>query len=127
MNDNIIAYILSIICIMLLLIEFFISHKNGVINTIAFVVYSCPLYTLMTYRGAGGAAFTWWFDEGVHLSKVCTNPTPSKNAEFEFAYRETIVCAYANNDLRRRKRSPERHLFPVRAASIPCANGIYPL
>ena len=61
MNDNIIAYILSIICIMLLLIEFFISHKNGVINTIAFVVYSCPLYTLMTYRGAGGAAFTWWF------------------------------------------------------------------
>ena len=46
---------------MLLLIEFFISHKNGVINTIAFVVYSCPLYTLMTYRGAGGAAFTWWF------------------------------------------------------------------
>ena len=62
MNDNIIAYILSLVCIMLLLIEwFFVSHKNGAINTIAFAVYSFPLYYLMTYKGGGGAAFTWWF------------------------------------------------------------------
>ena len=26
-----------------------------------FVGYSFPLYYLMTYKGAGGAAFTWWF------------------------------------------------------------------
>jgi len=51
----------------------------------------------------------------------------AKNAEAEFAYREIIVCAYARDDLRRRKRSSERHLFPAGAASIPCANAFYPL
>ena len=62
MNDNIMAYILSLICVILLLIEWiFISHKNSLINTIAFVIYSFPLYYLITYKGTGGAAFTWWF------------------------------------------------------------------
>ena len=62
MNDNIMAYILSLVCGILLLIEWiFISHKNSLINTIAFVIYSFPLYYLITYKGIGGAAFTWWF------------------------------------------------------------------
>ena len=62
MNDSIIVYAIFLICIMLLLIEWiFISHKKCSINTFVFVVYSFPLYYLMTYKGAGGAAFTWWF------------------------------------------------------------------
>ena len=62
MNDNIIVYAISLICIILLLIEcFFINHKKCSINALVFVVYSIPLYYLMTYKGAGGAAFTWWF------------------------------------------------------------------
>ena len=63
MNDNIILYAISLICIILLLIEWiFISHKKCSINAIVFVGYSFPLfYLLMIYKGAGGAAFTWWF------------------------------------------------------------------
>ncbi len=62
MNDSIIVYAISLICIILLLIEWiFISHKKCSINAIVFIVYSFPLYYLMTYKGAGGAAFTWWF------------------------------------------------------------------
>ena len=62
MNDNIMAYILSLVCVILLLIEWiFINHKNSLVNTIAFVIYSFPLYYLITYKGIGGAAFTWWF------------------------------------------------------------------
>lgn len=62
MNDNIIAYILSLVCIILVLIEWRVgSHKKAMTNTIVFVVYSFPLYYLMLYKGSGGAAFTWWF------------------------------------------------------------------
>ena len=62
MNDNIILYAISLICIILLLIEWiFISHKKCSVNAIVFVGYSFPLYYLMIYKGAGGAAFTWWF------------------------------------------------------------------
>ena len=62
MNDNIILYAISLICIILLLIEWiFISHKKCSKNAIVFVGYSFPLYYLMIYKGAGGAAFTWWF------------------------------------------------------------------
>ena len=62
MNDNIILYAISLICIILLLIEWiFISHKKCSINAIVFVGYSFPLYYLMICKGAGGEAFTWWF------------------------------------------------------------------
>ena len=62
MNDNIIAYILSLVCVILLLIEWIAgSHKKAMANTIVFAVYSFPLYYLMLYKGSGGAAFTWWF------------------------------------------------------------------
>ena len=67
------------------------------------------------------------FDVGVHLSKVYTHPTPYLNARFEFALTRIIVCAYAHDDLRIRKRSQERHLFPVRAAFNPCGNAFYTL
>ena len=51
----------------------------------------------------------------------------AKNAEAEFALTRIIVCVGARDDLRRRKRSAERHLFPAGAASIPRANAFYPL
>ena len=61
-QNDIILYTISLICIILLLIEWiFISHKKCSINAIVFVGYSFPLYYLMIYKGAGGAAFTWWF------------------------------------------------------------------
>ena len=48
MNDNIILYAISLICIILLLIEWiFISHKKCSINAIVFVGYSFPLYYLV--------------------------------------------------------------------------------
>lgn len=62
MNDDIIAYILSLVCVILLLIEWIAgSHKKAITNTIVFAAYSLPLYYLMLYKGSGGAAFTWWF------------------------------------------------------------------
>lgn len=62
MNDNIITYIFSLTCIILILIETLFSyHKKGVIDMVVFFIYSLPMYYLMTYRGFGGAAFTWWF------------------------------------------------------------------
>ena len=71
MNDNIILYAISLICIILLLIEWiFISHKKCSINAIVFVGYSFPLYYLMIYKGAlveqrlrGGSI--WYY---LHLS-----------------------------------------------------------
>lgn len=61
MNDNIIAYILSLVCVILLLIEWIAgSYKEAMANTIVFAVYSFPLYYLMLYKGSGGAAFTWY-------------------------------------------------------------------
>lgn len=57
MNDSIIVYAISLICIILLLIEWiFISHKKCSINAIVFVGYSFPLYYLMSYKGACGVA-----------------------------------------------------------------------
>ena len=70
MNDNIILYAISLICIILLLIEWiFISHKKCSINAIVFVGYSFPLYYLMIYKGLveqrlrGGSI--WYY---LHLS-----------------------------------------------------------
>ena len=62
MNDNVIAYILSLVCIIFILIEIVsVNKKKGMAELIVFFYYSCPLYYFMLYRGDGGAAFTWWF------------------------------------------------------------------
>lgn len=62
MNDNVIAYILSFVCIIFILIEIVsVNKKKGMTDLIVFFYYSCPLYYFMLYRGYGGAAFTWWF------------------------------------------------------------------
>ena len=62
MNDNVIAYILSLVCIIFILIEIVsVNKKKGMTDLIVFFSYSCPLYYFMLYRGYGGAAFTWWF------------------------------------------------------------------
>lgn len=61
MNDNVIAYIQSLICIVFILIEIVsVNKKKGIIDIIVFFIYSCPLYYFMLYKGYGGAAFTWW-------------------------------------------------------------------
>ena len=62
MNDNVIAYILSLVCIIFILIEIVsVNKKKGMTDLIVFFSYSCPLYYFMLYRGYVGAAFTWWF------------------------------------------------------------------
>ena len=62
MNDNVIAYILSLVCILFILIEIVsVNKKKGMTDLIVFFSYPCPLYYFMLYRGYGGAAFTWWF------------------------------------------------------------------
>ena len=71
MNDNVIAYILSLVCIIFILIEIVsVNKKKGMADLIVFFYYSCPLYYFMLYRGDGGAAFTWWFYLGV---PICQN------------------------------------------------------
>ena len=61
MNDNVIAYILSLVCMIFILIEIVsVNKKKGMTDLIVFFYYSCPLYYFMLYRGYGGAAFTWW-------------------------------------------------------------------
>ena len=62
MNDNTIIDLLSLFCMIFILIETIsVNRKKGLIDIIVFLVYSCPLYYLMLYRGHGGSAFTWWF------------------------------------------------------------------
>ncbi|BDI74738.1 hypothetical protein PC1C4_14600 [Paraprevotella clara] len=62
MNDNIIIYTLSLLCVLLILFELIlIKRTKGIIDSIVFAFYSLPLYWLMMFKGTGGAAFTWWF------------------------------------------------------------------
>jgi hypothetical protein len=72
---------------------------------------------------------------GVHtLQKVCTPLTPHyqkkefnfRIVEQSFAYRRTIVWVGANNRLGVRKRLLPCLPFPVKTASIPCADGFQP-
>ena len=52
MNDNVIAYILSLVCIIFILIEIVsVNKKKGMTDLIVFFYYSCPLYYFMLYRG----------------------------------------------------------------------------
>lgn len=52
MNDNVIAYILSLVCIIFILIEIVsVNKKKGMADLIVFFYYSCPLYYFMLYRG----------------------------------------------------------------------------
>ena len=47
MNDNVITYMLSLICIVFILIEIVsVNKKKGIIDLIVFFYYSCPLYYL---------------------------------------------------------------------------------
>lgn len=62
MNENVFTYILSSICLIVILIEWMsFNRKKGKINATVFVIYSISLYYLMFYKGSGGAGFTWWF------------------------------------------------------------------
>lgn len=52
MNDNVIAYILSLVCIIFILIEIVsVNKKKGMTDLIVFFYYSCPLYYFMLYEG----------------------------------------------------------------------------
>ncbi len=61
MDDNAIAYLLSLVGIVLIFIERLrISRERSIISMVIFLSYSVPLYYLMFFKGQGGAAFTWW-------------------------------------------------------------------
>ena len=52
MNDNVIAYILSLVCIIFILIEIVsVNKKKGMADLIVFFYYSCPLYYLCYIGG----------------------------------------------------------------------------
>lgn len=61
MNENILIYVLSVFCIILILTVFIKRRKKGIIHLSIFPLYTLPLYYLMYFKGAGGAAFTWYF------------------------------------------------------------------
>ena len=61
MNDNILVYTLSVFCIILIFTIFIRRKINGIMHLIIFSFYTIPLYYLMFFKGAGGAAFTWYF------------------------------------------------------------------
>lgn len=62
MNVFVITYILSSICLIVILIEWISFNRiKGTINAIFYIIYSILLYYLMFYKGSGGACFTWWF------------------------------------------------------------------
>ncbi len=60
MTDNIFAYALSVLCIILIFTTFIKRRNKGMINLAIFSLYTSPLYYLLFMKGAGGAAFTWW-------------------------------------------------------------------
>ena len=61
MNENIFVYALSVFCIILIFTIFRKRKINGIMHLIIFFFYTLPLYYLMFFKGAGGAAFTWYF------------------------------------------------------------------
>ena len=61
MHDNDIVYLISFVGIVLIYIErLCISRERSIISMVIFLSYSVPLYYLMSFKGQGGAAFTWW-------------------------------------------------------------------
>ena len=61
MNENIFVYALSFFCIILIFTIFIKRKINGIKHLVIFSLYTLPLYYLMFFKGAGGAAFTWCF------------------------------------------------------------------
>ena len=61
MDDLIFLYLLSLLCVLLIIFELIsIKRAKGIVDCILFVLYSLPLYLSMKYDRGGGAAFTWW-------------------------------------------------------------------
>ena len=61
MNENIFICMLSVCCLILIFFLFLKRIKQSIIHAVVFSLYTLPLYYLMFFKGAGGAAFTWWF------------------------------------------------------------------
>ena len=62
MNENIFICVLSVFCLILVFFLFLEKRNSkGIIHAVIFSLYTLPLYYLMFFRGAGGAAFTWCF------------------------------------------------------------------
>lgn len=61
MEDNIIVFATSLICIFLVFIKYrYISQRGGLIDAIVFAVYSAPLYFWMFTAKHGEDAFVAW-------------------------------------------------------------------
>ena len=62
MDENILLYISSIICIFLTIYQIFKHQKaTTALSTIVLLGYSLPLYYLFFFRSEYGAGLTWWF------------------------------------------------------------------
>lgn len=61
MDENTFIYALSVCCFILISIIFHMKKNKGIMHFAIFSFYTLPLYYLMFFKGAGGAAFTWWF------------------------------------------------------------------
>ena len=61
MNDNQILYIISFICLLLIIIGFKYSKVFALINLVIFIAYNLLLHFNMLNYGEGGSVFLWWF------------------------------------------------------------------
>ena len=61
MNDNQILYIISFICLLLIIIGFKYSKVFALINLVIFIAYNLLLHFNMLNYGEGGSVCLWWF------------------------------------------------------------------
>mgnify|MGYP000859348293 CR=1 FL=1 len=62
MDEDILLYISSIICILLTIYQIFNRQKKaGILSAIVLLGYSLPLYYLFFFHSEYGAGLTYWF------------------------------------------------------------------
>ena len=62
MDEDILLYISSIICILLTIYQIFNRQKKAsILSAIVLLGYSLPLYYFFFFRSEYGAGFTYWF------------------------------------------------------------------
>lgn len=60
-SDNIILYVFSIICLIIIIKLFRLNRIFGIVNALIFCLYNSVLYYNLFYKGQGGSGFIWWF------------------------------------------------------------------
>ena len=98
MNENIFICVLSVFCLILVFFLFLEKRNSkGIIHAVIFSLYTLPLYYLMFFRGAGGAAKRTSWKCGEMAERASTHSYCKKTPRFaeKGGADETGHCIFA--------------------------------